>query len=421
LTETVQGQEFESLAALIGKERSLNNVTQALHFFATALRPKTVGAVHVTCADESEMECVEAFQTGFAHYLLPPLKFARRALMRLANLGGQYEWGTIRIADAHYRAPDGFKLIVVKINGHVGVQSGGDFLPGEAPRVRSRLGMLRRYDSDSPCCGALDALLNGATQPFTEGLRELFGSEGLDRQAILGDPDRVAPEHRMLVGALTAARLQTRKAVLDIQDFEGTEPAYWLVIGSVTLNRSARDTEIVTGFYAVDARRGDRTPRYFGLSDNPASYWIDEPIHGFAIEDDSFSTDRPGRDHRALALRRLREIESEPPADDGLPHPVREELRSAGKGRPLDGHRARALLRMALPVLAEVAPVPAAIILFAEGAAGINHAFRVGALTDEINADAEARKVLEDMHAEIDRLDSAKAEALVRLLSEEYS
>ena len=403
---------------MVGKERSLNEVTQALHFFADSLRPGAVGAVHVTCADESEMECVEAFRKGFAHYLLPPLKFAHREPMRLANLGGQYEWGAARIAEEHYVAPGGFKLIVVKINSHVGVQLPTDPAPpGEIPEVR--LGVLRRYDSESPCCGALHALLEGSTLPFAERTRELLGSEGLDRESILRDDSKVDPATRMLTAALVSSRLQARKAILDIQDFLPSTPTYWLIVSCVTLNRPARDTEIVTGFYAVDTRGGDHTPTYHGLGDDPSTYRITRQRHGFIIEDEGSGFTRAGRDHRTLAMNRLREIQGEDlfVADERLDR-IRQDV-AANKHR--DPRHARTLLRLALPVLAEVAPVPVAVLLFAEGAVGIHHAFKVDALTRELSNSEEARAILEDIHARIDQLDPARAEAMVELLVREYS
>jgi hypothetical protein len=74
-----------------------------------------------------------------------------------------------------------------------------------------------------------------------------------------------------------------------------------------------------------------------------------------------------------------------------------------------------------LPVLAEVAPVPVAVLLFSEGAASIHHAFRIDSLTRDLEASSDARDVLRDMHAEIDQLDPGRAAALVRLLAEEYA
>jgi len=403
---------------MVGKERSLNEVTQALHFFADSLRAGVVGALHVTCADESETECAEAFRKGFAHYLLPPLKLADRVPMRLANLGGQYEWGAARIAEQHYVAPRGFKLIVVKINSHVGVQLPTDPVTlGKIPAVR--LGVLRRYDSESPSCGALHALLEGSTLPFAERTRELLGSEGLDRESILRDDSKVDPATRMLTAALVSSRLQARKAILDIQDYLPPTPTYWLIVSCVTLNRPARDTEIVTGFYVLDTRGGDHTPTYHGLGDDPSTYRITLRRQGFTIEDDRFGITRAGRDHRALAMKRWREIERDDlfVGDERLDR-IRHDV---AVNKHLDPHHARNLLRLALPVLAEVAPVPVAVLLFAEGAVGIHHAFTVDALTRELSNSEAARAILEDLHARIDQLDPERAEAMVELLVREYS
>jgi hypothetical protein len=89
-----------------------------------------------------------------------------------------------------------------------------------------------------------------------------------------------------------------------------------------------------------------------------------------------------------------------------------------------DKHRnhqhARQLLRIALPVLAEVMPVPAAILLFAEGAVGIHHAFRAHRLAREMEGSEDARKILAEVHDRIDQLDPARAEALIELLMREY-
>ncbi len=113
---------MNELRELIGVERSLERVASALHFGAKQLGPPVTGAMHITCADESEHECIGAFQRGFVHYMLPPLKFAQASPFRLANLGGVYEWGAIRIAEHHYATEAShrdYKLLMVKVNAHV--------------------------------------------------------------------------------------------------------------------------------------------------------------------------------------------------------------------------------------------------------------------------------------------------------------
>ena len=379
LFDATSTDHLERLTGLIGHERALEEVSQTLHLLANGLRADTVGAIHVTCADESELECVEAFQKGFAHYLLPPIKFAHRAPMRLANLGGQYERGTIRIAEQHYatsKSREGFKLLLVKINAHVGVLSADLSGPSTGSPVdgSTRVGVLRRYEAESPCCGALDAVLSGSTQSFTEGLRELLSSEGLDREALLHDDSKVDPAFRLLVAALASSRLQARKTVLDIQDYSPSTPTYWLVVPCVTLNRPGRDTEIVCGHYIVDGRNQDRTPLYRGLGDDPSAYQINENVHGFVVKDEHVGSVRRGRDHRTLALEQWQGRNPVSAVKDERLERIRSDV-VADKHR--DHRHAKTMLRIALPLLAEIAPVPAAVLMFAEGAVSIRHAFRV--------------------------------------------
>ena len=41
-----------------------------VYFSADSLGSAAVGAMHITCADESERECADAFQHGFVRYML---------------------------------------------------------------------------------------------------------------------------------------------------------------------------------------------------------------------------------------------------------------------------------------------------------------------------------------------------------------
>ena len=120
--------------------------------------------------------------------LLPTLKFARSSAFRVATLGGQYQWGGVRIAEEHFatEASEGrFKAMVVKINAHVALETDGHGL---------RFGSLPRYRRHSTYCGALHALLGGKRNlPALEELQETFASEGVDRVAVLNDAGRVPP------------------------------------------------------------------------------------------------------------------------------------------------------------------------------------------------------------------------------------
>ena len=132
---------MNQLKDIVGAERSLEGVCQAIHLSVVERHPQVVGAMHITCADESENECVSAFQRCFVKYMLPSLKFAQQSAFRIANLGGRYDWGAIRIAERHYVNSDGAGsrgMMVVKVNSHVGVLD----RPGE----RTTYGILERSE-----------------------------------------------------------------------------------------------------------------------------------------------------------------------------------------------------------------------------------------------------------------------------------
>jgi len=414
---------MERLRELVGRERALRQVSQALYFAARQRDNAAVGAMHVTCADESENECVDRFQQGFVQYLLPPLKFARAAPFRLANLGGRYEWGAIRLAEDHYSTPaadNRVKLVVVKINSHVAHEELGgppDGTPAATPRFR--LGVYKRYGKDSHCCGALHALLHGASDPAAQELREAFLSEGRDRIATLLDDTRVDPPYRPLFAALVSARLQARRVVLDIQDYQPVSPTYFVVLPCVTINRHDRDTEIVAGLYTVDGKDGGCEATYYGLDDDPGGYDIRTRNRLFEVTDEHVGRARRARDHRALVREQWQRSTEEGPVE------IRDErLERIRADVARNKHRhhahARKLLRASLPILAEVAPVPAAILLFADGVAGIHHTFRVHKLAKEMRGTHEARQILDEVHASIDQLAPDRAEALIELLMNEY-
>ncbi len=415
-----QATSRDRLIHMIGRERPLREITQVLHYAANEFKASEVGAIHVTCADESEVECSEAFQRGFVHYMLPPLKTGRSSPMRLANLGGQYEWGAVRIAEDHY-ATDGsrdeFKLMVVKINAHVARES--DTHPPE-------WGRWSRYGRESECCGALAGLLANSHLPFADLLREDFESEGIDRLGTLKDPALVDQHTLPLLAAMVSTRLQARKVVLDTQDYEPRTPTVFMILPCVTINREGHDSEILCGLYEIDRRHGGQQT-YTGLGDDPSQYRLQSGQHGLVVSDDELGTRRPARDHRALVADMSKELSTHltatpenaatPALLDDRIHRVREDVR---RGRHRDSRHAHQLLRVALPVLAEVAPIPAAILMFAEGAAGIHHTFRVHRLAREMEGELEAREILEEIESRIDHLEPERAEALLELLVADY-
>jgi len=267
------------LEELVGVETDLARVGGIVRDFARTLAAPVVGAYHVTCSDESERECAEAFQHSFSERALPALKRGCRAAFRSANLGARYEIGAIHVAEQHFATVESqasFKLMVLKINAHVAARKE----PGG-----TQYGWLYRYSSQSACCGALAALVAGANLPAVRELAELFASDGKDRLAMLKNPDVVPEEHRALVAALTNARLQARVAVRDIQAHPPTSPTEFLVLPCVTLNRPGPDTELVVGRSEVDWTGRDPTARYDGLGDDPAAYRINHQRGRLVVTD----------------------------------------------------------------------------------------------------------------------------------------
>ncbi|MBN1442485.1 MAG: hypothetical protein JXA90_07230 [Planctomycetes bacterium] len=270
---------LERLRQLIGIERPVDEVSREIWSAALRLGAAEVGAIHVACSDESELECEQAFQTEVVQRLLPRMKSAHQAPFRLFNPGARYERGSVAIAEGHFATPataGGFKLLLVKVNAHVAADWTG---------ASAVLGRLNRYGRDSACCGALAALLAGGRAPFLDDLREVLESDGKDRLAALLDPARVDPRRRAFCAALVSARMQARRAVLDIQSHRPKSPTLYIVLPCVTINRESRDGEILCGLYTADHRGDELAVEYVGLGDDPSAYEVRRELERYAVED----------------------------------------------------------------------------------------------------------------------------------------
>jgi len=271
---------MSQLQDLIGVERELSQVGWAVRDFAQRLGPAAIGALHVTCSDEAEWECAEAFQRWFAAGVLPELKPACRAPFRSTNLGARYEWGAVRIAEEHFATPqarDGLKLLVVKINSHVAARQ-----TAQGPEY----GWLQRYQCESACCGALAAMLEGSDLPAIEELVEAFAADGKNRLAVLRDAHRVPAGQRALLVAVVSARLQAERAVRDIREHDPQTPTIFLVLPCVSINRPGPDTELVVGQFGVDWSQSAAKVKYRGLGNDPAGYQICYDQGRLVLKDD---------------------------------------------------------------------------------------------------------------------------------------
>jgi hypothetical protein len=406
---------MQRLRDLIGNEHPLDAVSRTLTDIARRQQAAVVGALHVTCSDECERECSESLQQWFVDELLPEMKLWHRSAFRTANLGSQYEWGSIAIAEHHYATPptrDAFKVLLVKINAHVCVH----MVDG-----KPRYGQMPRYEVESTYCGALHALLAGVRLPAVNSLQEEFLSEGKDRIAMLCDPSLVDPSVRALFAAIASARLQARRAVLDIQDGTPASPTCYVVLPCVTINRHQRDTELVVGLYTADYRQEDMETAsaeitYVGLGDDPSQYVLSGSEGHIRVDDPRRDELRAARDHRQLVAAQWQGQPLLADPDD------RARLAAALlRHRDDQSSVAKQSLTTLLGLLVDLAPVPTAVELFVGGACGINHFHRAYRLSRGSGTADDARRILDDAQDRIESLPAGHAAQLVERLATKAS
>ena len=265
--------QVDRIRRLLGTESRADETARALRAIAHDSGAATVGAVHLTCADEFESTAADAFQRDFVRHLLPPTRLGHRAPLRLANLGAQYEPGAVPIAEQHFSTPqsvESFKLIVVKVNAHV------------ARADERHYGTIDRYDVPSQACGALAAMLSGVRGGAPERLRTMFNLDGIDRVNVIRKQH--PPPRRPLVAAIVNACLQARAASLDAASCAMHSPTVFLVVSGVSIHATRNDTELVCGCTIVD-RRGKPAIRHLGLGTDPAAYAIRHDTLPLRVED----------------------------------------------------------------------------------------------------------------------------------------
>lgn len=263
---------LRELQEMIGREHPLADVPAALERAVREIGAPVTGAYLITCSDESEKEARIAFYHGLVRRLLPELKFSRRSAFKTTNLGARYERGALAIAEDHFATPasmDAFKVLVVKLSSHVSID--------KPDRDGSHVyGRMDRYDRESIFCGAINALLDGVELPAIDDLRRTFSAGGLDRLALLADPEVVAPRLRPLAAAIVNARLQTAQIIADLEARTPTSPTVYLVASCVSFNRLDADTELFCGLATADSREPTIRASYTGLGDDPRRYRFDE-------------------------------------------------------------------------------------------------------------------------------------------------
>ena len=403
---------MDDLFQLVGRERSLHEVARTVRGQVQELHAPVAGAFLVTCSDESEAECAEAFQRNLVTDLLPSLKFAYKSAFRTATLGAWYEWGAVRVAEEHYATAESaqaFKVMVVKLNSHVSVESGAG---------GHRFGRMQRYQGESSYCGLLHALLDDLQGlPAVERVREAFLSEGKDRLGMLRDPGCVEPGLRPLFAAVANARLQTRRIMLDVQDHQPHTPTVFLILPCVTFNRERADSELLCGAYTADFRGPDPVFHYAGLGDDPSRYRLGSVAGRLEIRDTEDEQPRTARDHRVLVALAWQAAGGPAPPSDERIH----QLATRARREPHAGPHVKAILEGLLVALGEVAPIPAAVLLFASGMAGIYHVFRAHRLAGSDPRRADAEHIMRDVQQNLDRMSDEDAHRALEVLLQHFA
>ncbi len=358
----------------------------------------------ISCSDEAEEECSEAFRRLFVRPLLPTLKSFSKSPFRTRNLGGRYEWGSIVAAEGNFSAAlkkGDWKLFLCKLNTHVSVDDGPEGM---------RYGRMQRYENDSIYCAALNYFLSGQTGPFLDELAETFHSEGVDRRKVI--LEQIPEEHRSLVVALTNARLQARKAMLDIQEHPPKTPTLYYIVPCVTFNRRGHDTEIMCGMYTADRRRDEERDEYIGLGDLPNQYRITLEGRVHVVQDGAGLEPRSARNHREVVKQVWEDsgvrVER---ADERVDHALAE-----AASKPMTQVAMKALMA----VLFELAPIPAAVLLFGQGLGHIRNAQVANRLAREAEDDHAARRMLLEIDESMESLSQEQRGHVVELLRQSY-
>lgn len=255
--------DISDLTAVVGDELELGLLSTRIAQTVGRANAPTVGAVHITCADEAQHRVIEKVQELIVEPHVTPMASGERTAFRLINLGGYHEMGALTIAENHWAgahdAEAEAKLMLVRVDAHVGV----DHDPSGAPLY----GHFLRFGQTSVACGALAAILRGQAMPGGGG----FMDRDVRARRIL---EAFGEHTRMFAAAICRAELSAADCLQEIEAMTPDTPTTWLVASTVTLNHPDRHSSMLTGVAAV-ATSGEITGA--GLGTDPERYVIAHP------------------------------------------------------------------------------------------------------------------------------------------------
>lgn len=254
--------DISALEKVIGHELELGQLSTTISHTIATSPAATVGAVHVTCADEAQHRVIEKVQELIIEPHVTPMASGQRTAFRLVNLGGYHETGALGIAEDHWAGAHdpatGPKLMFVRVDAHVGVD--------DDPAAEPIYGHFVRFGRPSVACGALAAILHGHAMAGGGG----FVDHHVRARRIL----EAFPEHnRMLAAAICRAELSAADCRNEIlTSVSHDTPTVWLIVATVTLNHSDRHASMLTSVTVIDPDLAETTT---SLGVDPERYRID--------------------------------------------------------------------------------------------------------------------------------------------------
>ncbi len=411
---------LRDFAASIGREEPLYVVHAAVLRVAHSIRPVVEsGAMLAACSDEFNGEIRATFEHEVARMLTAPGMPGSRRVFSVSNLGGRIEPGAIALANLHFTAlsqASGEKLLLIEIASHVGRR---DTAQG------TKWGELDRFGTPSPCCGALQLLLDipagsdAVRFPWYDQLTAFFGPERLG--ALRAD----STSHRMLRAAIVHAVLQTESAIVDLLREPPSTPTHVLLVPLVVVNRRGTDNAIPVGLHHLRFENG-QADIIFGTSlrSTPASIAIDasqsnlrlsSPYAEVAAKPPPLPPRKPPRNLPLVQIK-ANSPQVRAHVDSG-----RRQLRALQAHPSALRVYARPLLRALLQGLSIVAPEVALAAFALEGGRDFFHAAHVKHLLERGPSTEEARKLLHDLEPTLQQLGHREArEVLETLLAREH-
>ncbi len=401
-------------AAQLGREETLPVVHGAILRAAQSVRPVVEsGAMLAACSDEFNGELRAAFAVDVARMLTAPNVPGTRRVFSISNLGGRIEPGAVALANLHFTALSagaGEKLLLIEIASHVGRREA---------ETGSHWGELDRFGTPSPCCGALQLLLDnpasaGAVRfPWFDQLTAFFGPERLSVLRADKSP------FRMLRAAIVHAVLQAESAIVDLLREPPMTGTHVLLASLVVVNRRGTDNAIPVGLHHLRFEAGEVHFEYgLSLRSTPGSLEVDASQSNLRVSS-------PFVDAASAPPARMPAVPSVPALQhmQARSEPVQLKVAQARKQlHVLRGHPqtlrlyARPLLRGFVQGLSIVAPEVALAAFALEAGHEFFHASHMKALLESGPTTEAARKVLHDLEPSLQQLGHNEAREVLETL-----